>query len=47
MPLVSLDLSPTLTRTVALAREGDRYQPAAVAAFIALAREALRREPHP
>jgi len=44
MPLVPLDLNPTLTRTIALAREGDRYQPAAVAAFIALAREALRRE---
>lgn len=47
MSLIVLDLSPALNRTVALARAGDRYQPAAVAAFITLAREALRREPHP
>jgi len=43
-PLVSRDLnSRTLARTVALAREGDRYQSATVAVLITLARDALRR----
>ena len=43
LPLIPLDLSPRLTRTVALARAADRHQSAAVAAFMALARESLRR----
>lgn len=42
LPLVALELRPSLTRTVALAHTTGRYQSAAVEAFIALAREALR-----
>lgn len=42
LPLVALELRPSLTRTVALAHATGRYQSAAVEAFIALAREALR-----
>lgn len=36
-------LTPRLTRTVALAWSADRYRPAAAAAFMRFAREALRR----
>lgn len=43
-PLLALELRPRLTRTVALAHAGARYQTAAVLAFIALAREALRAD---
>ena len=42
--LAALTLTPTLTRTVALAWPAARRHPPATAAFLALAREALRRE---
>jgi LysR family transcriptional regulator, transcription activator of glutamate synthase operon len=42
-PLASLELDPRLTRTVALAWPAARRHPPATAAFLALAREALRR----
>ena len=43
-PLAALALTPQLTRTVALAWPATRRHPPATAAFLALAREALRRE---
>lgn len=42
-PLTAITLTPTLTRTVALAWPTARRHPPATAAFLALAREALRR----
>ncbi|MFN8511391.1 MAG: LysR substrate-binding domain-containing protein [Chloroflexia bacterium] len=42
-PLVAIELDPRLTRTVALAWPAARRHPPATAAFLALAREALRR----
>ncbi len=38
-------LQPALTRTVALAWSAERYRPAAAAAFLSYARDALRRPP--
>jgi LysR family transcriptional activator of glutamate synthase operon len=42
-PLAAIELDPRLTRTVALAWPAVRRHPPATAAFLALAREALRR----
>jgi DNA-binding transcriptional LysR family regulator len=42
-PLAAIELEPRLARTVALAWPAARRHPSATAAFLALAREALRR----